>query len=110
MLTEKQKEEAEWLYIQARLSQDDLDTYNSVVKINKEIERLKTHILELQKTCSHPLIARNHTNKGYSYNDSSSYWTDHECCVCTFQWTTSCDWEYVGTKLGLPSDKEAKKW
>lgn len=104
MLTESQKKEAEWLYIINRLNEFDLGIMKRVEEVNRQLKHLDFELKSLQEECSHPLIAREYINRGYSghWDNDSNYWTDHTCRLCGLKWMTKQDWQYRGSKLGLP--------
>lgn len=73
--------------------------------LKKQITDAEDKIKQIQSECSHPLVARETENKGYSgnYDDpTGSYWTNHFCGLCEAKWTTSQSWKHEGDRLGLP--------
>lgn len=111
-MTEEQKKEAILEYITARLDKYDLDIQNTVNYQTATIAAARASIKEAQERCRHPLIARETENEGSSDNwdRSSYYWTNHHCIVCGLKWRTNQSWKQVGTKLGLPTDEEARDY
>lgn len=65
--------------------------------LKAQIADAEDKIKQIQSECSHPLVARETENKGYSgnYDDpEGSYWTTHICGLCEARWTTDQNWKH----------------
>lgn len=110
MLTPEQEEEARRLYIESKLTPEEKEHAHKLREARIVMESAELAFAALQKSCPHPLVARVHKNEGSSGNwdRADSYWTSHRCTLCDLRWSTSQRWQYLGGRLGLPTDKEAK--
>jgi len=111
-LTDAQKKEAERTFLLSKLDDHDLSIASEMERVEEMLRRFHEQKVELQNECHHPLIARETKNEGNTGNwdGHDSYWTNHVCTLCGRRWSTTQRWKYVGTKLGLPDDLEARDW
>lgn len=111
MLTDHQREEAERLYIESRLTPEERDHAHKLREALIVMEAAELAYAALQKSCPHPLIAREHEDEGDcgNWDRDDSYWTRHRCTLCDSRWTTNQRWKYLGGRLGLPSDEQARE-
>jgi len=111
-LTEAQKKEAERLFLLSKLDDHDLAIVSEMQRVEEMLQRFHEQKVELQNECRHPLIARETENRGSTghWDGDDSFWTDHKCALCGRRWSTTQRWQYVGGKLGLPTDEEARDW
>lgn len=111
MLTEAQKEEAARLYIESKLTPEEREHAHKLREAQIVMEAAELAYAALQESCPHPLIAREYVNEGSTGNwdRDDRYWTRHRCTLCDKRWSTNQRWQYLGGRLGLPTDKEARK-
>lgn len=110
-LSKEQRAQAELEYKFRQLSADDTLHYGVAVEARNAHRRAGDAVCAVQNACAHPLIMRQHVNKGNTGNydkTADCYWTDHFCELCHKRWTTGQQWEHVGTKRGLPDDEAAR--
>lgn len=112
VLTPEQEEEAKRLYIESKLTPEEKEHAHKLREARIVMEAAELSFTELQRACTHPLIARNYKNEGDSGNwdRADSYWTRHHCTLCDLRWSTNQSWQRVGTGLGLPTDQAAKEY
>ena len=112
MLSPEQEEEARRLYIESKLTPEEKDYAHNLREARIMMEAAELAFAALQKGCPHPLIARVCKNEGSSGNwdRNDSHWTSHRCTLCDLRWSTSQRWGYLGSRLGLPTDQEAKDY
>lgn len=111
-LTPEQEAEARRLYIESKLTPEERDHAHKLQEARIVMEAAELAFAELQRSCPHPLIAREYKNEGSTGGwdrDSDSFWTRHRCTLCDLRWNTGQRWKYVGGRLGLPDDPEAKE-
>jgi hypothetical protein len=109
-LTPEQMKEAEALYIRTNITALAQNIADAIAREKTLIEASQVRIKVLQEKCPHPLIARATKNHGSGGDwDERTYWTTHKCSICDLFWSTSQRWEYVGGRMGLPDDEEAKE-
>jgi hypothetical protein len=110
-LTLAQQEEAKRVYIRSKLTPAEKAHYTKLCKADAKVEAAQAAYDKLQKSCPHPLIAREHKNEastgGWDRGDDS-YWTSHKCTLCGLRWSTDQRWDLVGGRRGMPDDEEAK--
>lgn len=111
-LTPEQQKEAEWAYIMNNIPPADIRNMETIALTHRAYEKAREEYEAARNACSHPLVARVTENQGNTGNwdpSSDCYWTNHQCLLCHMRWTTGQRWKHVGTKLGLPTDEEAKE-
>lgn len=98
-------------FIREHLSEEDKWVQSRMAALHSELRNAQRGIKEQQILCTHPLIARQTTDRGSRGNwdrGDDCYWTNHECEICGRSWTTTQSWKNTGDRLGLPNTKQGK--